>query len=240
MNSAQIVYIWIFVFIVSPVYSQHFQFPEKIEYHIFKNNVKTTEQSIFTYTKKGRYIGTISTAFKFINPKKKQVNEIHTYLRSLDYAYKSSIVLRNSKKINEMSIVHGKGFDLSDTMMIKFQTDKRSGFEPLCQPLLFLDINTALVFSAHASFLNKSYRGKCYFYSFTDSKLKLARMGLYGKKSIQHNGKEMVCKLFQLHSEQDSEVIDILIFNDANGFYIPASIAWKNLHIRFQINKFIL
>jgi len=240
IKSAQILIVWIIVLNSVPVFSQLFQFPEIIEYNIFKNDVKTPEKSIFIFEKLGRYIGTSNTTFRFIDPKKKQINEIHTYLRSLDYSYQSSIVRCNAKKINEMSLVQGKGFDQSDTMMIKFQTDKRTGFEPLCKPLLFIDINTALIVSAHAAFMNYNYHTKCYFYSFTDSKLKLAKMHLNGTKTIQNNGKTMLCKRFQVHSEEDDEIIDILIYKDSKGYCIPAAISWKNLQIKFHINKIVL
>jgi len=225
---------------VQPIFSQtEFQFPKEIEFCIFKNNIKTSERSVFSFADKGRYIDTAYTLFRFIDQKHNTTNEIHTYLNSLDYSYISSIFLCNLKKYLETQVIHGKGFDQSETMMIKFQTDTQKGFEPLCDALLFIDLNTALVILAQATYLNTHFNEQCYYYSFTDKKIKYAQVKKTGKKSLSIKGKKMLCNMFQIHSLHDEEKIDIYINNDLKGYSMPASILWKNLHIQFKLNNVI-
>ncbi|KPA19121.1 hypothetical protein MHK_000661 [Candidatus Magnetomorum sp. HK-1] len=234
-----IIWIALLIFNTEPVFSQQiFKFPQSIKYNIHKNGKKTNERSIFTFTEKGRYTGTANSTFKFID-KKKNTNEIHTYLKSLDYSYLSSSFLSNSKRNMEIKVAHGKGFDQSDTMMIQFQTDKRSGFEPLCKSLLFIDLNTALIISSHATCLNLPFSKDCYYYSFTDNKIKLAKIEIDRKETVFIKGKKVISSVFKIQTKHDDEEIDIFIYNDSKGYFIPAIISWKNLNIKFSLDQII-
>jgi len=216
---------------------QDFQFPQTIKYTISKNGGKTTEQSLFSYTKRGRYVGMINTSFRFIDQNYKNINEIYTYLLSLDYSYVSSIFIQNSKQKMEIKLIQGKGLDGLEKKMLKFYSDKRSGFEPLCKKFDLIDLNSALIMASHSTCMNTNLNDEFYYYSFTDKKIKFAHMRNIGNETMSINGKVKKCNVFQIYPEKDKEIIDIYVYRDSAGYCIPAIITWKNLNISFTLSK---